>query len=180
MKSPASIVRTLAQRGIRLAPHGDRLRFHPRSAMTPELVSWLAPRKAELLSWLRAREAAGSENPRRTASQGSPEVPNGLPGSNVEPVFWANPCPRLSHTLPTPSVGEWLAMWRRAPQTTLPPKPCGWCGCRVYWQHVVGLTFLCSNCKPPSFPHHVAQWVKVVATENGPQVITVGITPTTA
>ncbi len=180
MKSPADIVRTLAQRGIRLEPHGDRLRFHPRSAVSPKLAAWLAPRKAELLDWLRAR---GPSSPRRPETQGCREplkAPNGLPGSNAEPVFQAKPRNRLPNAVPTPPAGEWLAMWRRAPQTTLPPKPCGCCGCSTFWQHTLGLTFLCANCKPPSFPRHVARWVQVVTTEDGPQVIEVGIPPTRA
>ncbi len=183
MKSPAAIVADLAKRGIRLEPHGDRLRFHPRSAVTPELASWLAPRKTELISWLRARDAARPESPQRTAGRGyleSPEAPNGLPGSNAEAVFQAKPRNLLPNALPTPPMADWLSMWRRAPQTTLPPTPCGWCGCRVHWQHTLGLTFLCANCRPPSFPQHVARWVEVVATEDGPQVVTVGGPPTRA
>lgn len=43
----------LAGRGIRLEAHGDRLRYHPRSAITPDLVDRLRDHKAELLAILR-------------------------------------------------------------------------------------------------------------------------------
>jgi hypothetical protein len=124
--------------------------------------------------------ARPAQRPAARGYRESPEVPNARENAKAEPVFPSRPRQRLPNAIPTPPAGEWLAMWRRSPQTTLPPKPCGWCGCSVFWQHVVGLTFICSNCKPPSFPHNVARWVQVVATEDGPQVVTVGVPPTQA
>ena len=40
----------LARRGILLVANGDRLRFHPRDAMTPELLEQLKSHKAEVLA----------------------------------------------------------------------------------------------------------------------------------
>jgi hypothetical protein len=112
--------------------------------------------------------------PKQPAARGyrEPARPaNGPENANTEAVSRARPRQGLPGAIPTPPAGEWLAMWRRAPQTTPPPKPCGWCGCSVHWQHVVGLTYLCANCRPPSFPFHVAGWFRVVATEDGPRVV---------
>ena len=47
-----NVVNELARRGIRLAARGDRLRFFPRSAATPELQRQLKQHKPELLELL--------------------------------------------------------------------------------------------------------------------------------
>jgi hypothetical protein len=117
---------------------------------------------------------AAAPSPELTADRGyreSPEVSNGRENAKAEPVFSVKPRKRPPNALPTPPAGEWLAMWRLRPQTTPPPKPCGWCGCPVFWQHAVGRVFLCSRCKPPAFPAHALAWVQVVATEDGPAVV---------
>ena len=44
----------LARRGIRLESCGERLRYSPRSAVTPDLVERLTTHKAELLVWLQS------------------------------------------------------------------------------------------------------------------------------
>jgi hypothetical protein len=43
----------LGELGIEIKADGDRLRFRPRSALTPELECWLKVHKAELLAGLR-------------------------------------------------------------------------------------------------------------------------------
>jgi hypothetical protein len=40
----------LARRGIRLEACGERLRYYPRSAMTPDLLDRLITHKAELIA----------------------------------------------------------------------------------------------------------------------------------
>ena len=44
----------LAQRGIRIEASGDRLRFSPRSAVTPDLADRMKAHKGELLTILRS------------------------------------------------------------------------------------------------------------------------------
>ncbi len=44
----------LKRRGIRLEARGDRLRYSPRSALTPDLLDRLKAHKQELLTVLRA------------------------------------------------------------------------------------------------------------------------------
>lgn len=48
--SAAEIVADLARRGIRLEADGERLRYFPRSALTPDLLDRLKAHKAELLA----------------------------------------------------------------------------------------------------------------------------------
>ena len=55
----------LARRGIRLEAAGDRLRYAPRSAVTPELRDRLRQCKPEILALLRAASCvSGSETPK--------------------------------------------------------------------------------------------------------------------
>lgn len=48
-----NLLAELIRLGIRLAAHGDRLRFHPRWAVTPDLADRLKAHKADLLEVLR-------------------------------------------------------------------------------------------------------------------------------
>ena len=50
----AELLTDLAQRGIRLEVHGDRLRYSPRSAVTPDLAAELKRHKGNLLAILRS------------------------------------------------------------------------------------------------------------------------------
>jgi hypothetical protein len=114
-------------------------------------------------------EAAPPEPARR------PEpAPDRAPGPQA-----GRPAPRLPEALPAPEPAEWLAMWRRAPELTLPPQPCGWCGCRVFWHSTLG-AYRCGRCHPPAYPALAAMWVQVVATEDGPQVVRLGGRPSKA
>jgi hypothetical protein len=52
--SAAELMADLDRLGIRLEAQGDRLRFHPRSAVTPDLADRLREHKGELLALLRS------------------------------------------------------------------------------------------------------------------------------
>jgi hypothetical protein len=52
------ILTDLAQLGIRIEAHGNRLRYSPRSAVTPDLVKQMRANKAELLTALTPSAAA--------------------------------------------------------------------------------------------------------------------------
>ncbi len=56
--SAAELMANLSQLGIRLEAHGDRLRYSPRSAVTPELADRMKAHKRELLAILRPRSDA--------------------------------------------------------------------------------------------------------------------------
>ena len=51
--SAAQLMTDLARLGIQLEAHGDRLRYSPRSAVTPELAAQMKAHKPELLARLR-------------------------------------------------------------------------------------------------------------------------------
>src|SRR5262245_16637915 len=59
--SAAELLADLARRGIRLEAHGDRLRFRPRLALTPDLLAELKTQKAELLVLLGLAPSAEAE-----------------------------------------------------------------------------------------------------------------------
>lgn len=88
----------------------------------------------------------------------------------------ARPANRLSGALPSLPLPEWLLLWSRAPEVTLPPKPCWWCGSPVFWLSALG-AYRCGKCHPPSFPGLAAMWLRVVPTEDGPQIVQLGEPP---
>jgi hypothetical protein len=51
--SAADLLLDLSRVGIRLEAHGERLRYFPRSALTPDLLDRLKAHKADLLAVLR-------------------------------------------------------------------------------------------------------------------------------
>ena len=59
----AEIMVDLLRLGIRLEAHGDRLRYSPRSAMTPELAEQIKMRKPELLAMLQSDSAKSNIAP---------------------------------------------------------------------------------------------------------------------
>jgi hypothetical protein len=86
------------------------------------------------------------------------------------------PANRLAGALPSPPLTEWLLRWRRAPEVTLPPKPCYWCSSPVFWLSTLG-AYRCGKCHPPAYPGLAAMWLRVVPTEDGPQVVRIGTLP---
>ncbi len=107
------------------------------------------------------------------ARQAPPPVPS------PPPVRTAS---RLPGALPTPPLSEWLLAWKRAPEVVPPPKPCWWCGRAVFWLSNFGGVegYKCGHCHPPSFPGTVKMWLRVVPTDDGPQVVRLGGPPSTA
>ena len=61
--SAAELLLDLGRLGIRLEADGDRLRYSPRSALTPDLANRLKAHKAELLAMLRPAPEAPSTAP---------------------------------------------------------------------------------------------------------------------
>lgn len=69
MTTAAELMADLQAPGVTLAADGDRLRFHPRDAVTPELLARLRDCKAELLAMLRTHGADGPQDDRGDALQ---------------------------------------------------------------------------------------------------------------
>jgi hypothetical protein len=108
-----------------------------------------------------------------------PEEARQAPSPAPSPVLSVRPASRLPGALPTPPLPEWLLRWKRAPEVTPPPKPCWWCGRAVFWLSNFGGVggYKCGHCHPPAFPGAVQMWVRVVPTDDGPQVVRLGNTP---
>ena len=114
-----------ARLGIRLEAHGDRLRYAPRSAVTPDLADRLKAHKGELLAILR-QEAPVPDVVLTDAAEGHcddldlwaedllPDGPNGWPVNSFEP-----------------------------------PDPCPECGMLEMWQTAEG-NWRCERCDPPT------------------------------
>lgn len=58
--SARQLLAELAHLGVHLEAHGDRLRYSPRSAVTPELAALMKQFKGELMASLRPSEATSS------------------------------------------------------------------------------------------------------------------------
>lgn len=105
-----------------------------------------------------------------------PEEARHAPPPAASPPAPAHPANRLPGALPSPPLPEWLLRWKRAPEVTLPPKPCYWCGSPVFWLSTLG-AYRCGRCHPPALPGLASVWLRVVATEDGPQVVRLGTPP---
>jgi len=120
--------------------------------------------------------------PRAALPRAEPEAAGQSLFAALGPRQPPRPVNRLPGALPTPPLPEWLLAWKRAPELTPPPKPCYWCGSSVFWLSNFGTSqegYKCGHCHPPSFPELVQMWVQVVPTEDGPQVVRLGTTPST-
>ena len=120
MNTAADLLAELTELGIELVASGDRLRYRPRSAVTPDLVERLRIHKAELLAIL------GQSEGRDGATGGMGAL-------------------RGEHTLSV-DPGEFLPIWRQ--HYIEPPEPCPGCGGLLYWWNVWG-DRRCMTCDPP-------------------------------
>jgi len=96
--SAAALLAELAQLGITIEAHGDRLRYSPRSSVTPDLADRLKAHKRELLAMLTAEGDAPTVVPisaietwhhalNRLAGEFPAEVTEGLRSADVR---WAD------------------------------------------------------------------------------------------
>ena len=116
----------LQQQGVHLEAHGDRLRYCPRSALTPELVERLKAHKVELLAALRAGGVPGA----------SIALPGVSPFSRwVQRSDWRDRMGWEAQGLP-----DEVAWWRRCDFEDLPEpgNPCPKCGSLEYWTDLLG------------------------------------------
>jgi hypothetical protein len=107
---------------------------------------------------------------------GEPEEAKQTARPAPSPPAPPRPANRLRGALPSPPLPEWLLLWKRAPEVTLPPKPCYWCSSPVFWLSTLG-AYRCGRCHPPAYPGLAAMWLQVVPTEQGPQVVRLGGPP---
>ncbi len=124
--SAARLMTDLAQLGIRIEAHGDRLRYSPRSALTPDLADRMKVHKAELLAIL--------------WPEGAPHTPA------IEPSIEARP----TEQSPADKY-DWIDKSFTAPPK--PPRP--HCRChreQRWWRSIHGDHLICGICHPPATP----------------------------
>ena len=139
----------LGQLGIRLEAHGNRLRFWPRSAVTPDLTDRMKSRKGELLAILRPEASGAGESDLTCCWCRSTRLVDGQHGR-----IWCDACERVA----------WLELPYeiiRADALGLnlidPPAPCPDCGGLELWETVAADLFgrvdgvwQCLQCDPPA------------------------------
>lgn len=137
----------LARLGIRIEAHGDRLKYSPRSAVTPDLADRMKAHKGELLAILRH----------------DPEAP-AIDLTDATQVWQAALARLEGDPLFPPDVMEGLraadARWADDPEAgetdeaieVIDPDeltPCPKCGTLEQWQSLAG-NWRCLRCDPPT------------------------------
>jgi len=159
----AVLLAELTQAGIELLADGDKLRYRPQSAMTPDLAERLGAHKAEILSLLQAGGRPEAANPAPLVHEPDPPAGSRFAGWVRRPDCRG----RMGWELPRlPEAARW---WARCEFDDLPepPRPaysrvgvapCPWCGRFAWWRSVHGVV-VCGNCHPPATPGLVAEWI---------------------
>ena len=117
----ARLLADLSGRGIELAAYGNRLRYRPRSALTPKLAERLRTHKAELLAILR-----------HSGALGGPSLGSRCAGRKL--------AEHQSRVAVTPIRRE---------ACIEPPDPCPNCDAIVFWWNGLGAR-RCLVCDPPT------------------------------
>lgn len=141
----ADLLAELNERGITVEARGDRLRYSPPSAVTPDLADRMKARKGELLAILRdAPNDTAIDLTDATAAwqtvldrlEGNPLFPTNLMEAlRAADARWAAD-PDADGTGKETDVID-------------PPDPCSECGTLELWQSLVG-NWRCLRCDPPT------------------------------
>ena len=148
----AALLLDLGRLGIRLEAHGDRLRYSPRSAVTPDLAHRLKAHKGELLKILRNPTTGPELTPHDPASA-SPAASGTLGG---------NPSTCNTTTEPDfepPGPDGWPASCIDPDELT----PCLECDALDLWQSMAG-NWHCQNCNPPDKARQLRELAKRLKT----------------
>lgn len=157
--SVAQLMADLNHRGVRLEAHGDRLRFSPRSSVTPDLAERMKAHKGELLALLRPTPTGLGT----CAACGGAlwELPTFDGYLNLECAT----CGRCFGC--RPSTDEVAARFTGNQDREIDVeddnsrvvgrvRPCAECGSLELWQSVVG-TWHCSRCNPATAARRLAR-----------------------
>lgn len=104
----AELLAELTRRGVRLEPRGERLRFYPRSPLTPDLIEALKAHKSEMLNLLNGIDS--------TQPQLVEFGPDGWPVGSIDPD-------EIGHCVACGSLEMWqnpTGAWRC--KTCCPPS----------------------------------------------------------
>ena len=70
-----NLLADLKARGVKLVAHGDRLRYYPRSAVTPDLLERIKIHKVELLALVRPGAATSASDAGARTEREAPRWP---------------------------------------------------------------------------------------------------------
>ncbi|REK17366.1 MAG: hypothetical protein DWQ37_06130 [Planctomycetota bacterium] len=154
--SATDLLKDLSLLGVRVEVVGDRLRYSPRSAMTPDLLARLDAQKAELLTMLRPAPDARHINRNDAAAvwqaaidrlEDNPSFPlDVIQTLRAAQVRWANDEPNGEKPAPDAFGPDG---W---PRDSIDPDeidPCPTCGTLELWQTMAG-NWRCMKCDPPT------------------------------
>jgi hypothetical protein len=135
----------LVRLGIRIEALGDRLRYSPRSVVTPDLAERMKIHKGELLAVLRRDMDARTIDLTNATEvwraslrrlEGDPRFPpNVMAALRVANAQWGDD---LELTESDESI-----------EIIAPPDPCSQCGTLELWQSMAG-NWRCLQCDPPT------------------------------
>jgi TubC N-terminal docking domain len=157
--SAAQLLTELTQRGIRIEAHGDRLRYSPRSAVTPDLADKMKAHKGDLLTILRSKSTNLGACP--ACGERLWEIATFDGFLNLE-------CPACDRCYGCrPSTDEVAARFAGRPVKAIQicdesleamgeVYPCNPCSGLELWQSVAG-DWRCLRCDPPSAARRLAE-----------------------
>ena len=122
------LLQDLTAVGVEVSTHGDRLRYSPRAAASPDLVGRLRAHKAELLAALNEPSGDGDTTPSKPEEKPGSVAVATVNGFECDPDGW-----------PVDSID--------ADAVT----PCPVCGSLELWESLMG-GWRCMRCDPPTVP----------------------------
>ena len=153
------ILADLAHLGIRIEARGDRLRYSPRSAVTPDLVGQMRAHKAELLAALEPSRAAADILCPWCKGSDLADADAGLRCVVCDRIAW------VPH-----EEGGLVRVDHIGDEEIDLPDPCEECGSLDLWQSVaadpLGVSlgkWRCQQCDPPA----TAQRLRKLAIQFG-------------
>ena len=147
-----TLIKDLARLGIQLKADGERLRYSPRSAVTPDLAAQMKYHKAGLLALLRNPTDVPEIDPTNAAAVWQAALDR-LEGS-------APHCdPATEPDFGPPGPDGWPASCIDPDELT----PCPECDTLELWQSLAG-NWHCQNCDPPDKARQLRERVKRLKT----------------
>ena len=174
----ASLITNLERLGIRLEAEGDRLRYFPRSALTPDLLDGLKAHKAELLPMLWSAAELGTCEYCGEALTETPTIDGFL---NLECLG----CDRCFGCRPSSAeIAARFAETRNKAISVVNEEsevtgeqvvPCPECGSLELWQSAAGDLFghmpgiwRCMKCDPPTTARRLAEAAENIRRQTNP------------
>ena len=145
----AELLAELTRLDIRLVAHGDRLRYCPRSAVTPHLAALLKAHKAEVLEILLAVERTRQSVMALTVDETWEPVDGQQLDRDASPDWEMRPDAAGRMGWEPADLHEEDRTWAGDYREIDPPEPCTHCNSLAAWWDVLGGQH-CMICDPPT------------------------------